>query len=84
MKKRWVVFYKDGSHEDVENMSEAITCLRFNVNCLNASFTTAVKNFSVKIHINKKMAVEAAYLCEGEYRLPKNCKFGREWLSFEN
>lgn len=79
MKKRWLVFDENGNHEECKNKSEAITFLRFHKDYKYASFTTATKNFSVPIHINKKMAMKAI-LIEGEYTLPDGMKYGREWI----
>lgn len=85
MKKRWIVTYikPDKSCEKVEevkNMTEAITTLKYVENAYCASFTAA-KNpeLTKKITISKKMAM-AAYLCGGEYKLPVNCVFGPEWV----
>ena len=83
MKKRWIVCYSDYSEKEVKNQSEAITELRFVKNALTASFTTAKLNSkkgNIPIHINKRMALESAFICAGEYRLPENVKYGREWF----
>jgi hypothetical protein len=85
MKKRWIVSYQKENQTlekvvEVENMSEAITHLRFEKNAHSASFTSA-KNpeLARNITISKKMAM-AAFLSGGEYKLPEGCKFGVEWI----
>ena len=85
MKKRWIVSYINENKtlsraEEVKDENEAITILRFDKNAHSASFTSA-RNIEMakKITISKKMA-QAAYLSAGNYRLPENCKFGKEWI----
>ena len=85
MKKRWVVFFVDESGKlektlEVESLSQAISYLKIIKNAHHASYTAAKNlNYDTKITISRKMAQKAAYLSEGEFKLPKNCKYGPEW-----